>query len=311
MCQLSFINTHNAKINSLMALFLASHNSIQNPDGFGIFVNGKIYKTDSPGYLVTNVKQLATTDKPVMIHVRKASYKKDAKLEGKSHPFCFGSYILMHNGTLEPKSDKIPDKMIDSEFFTLKLSENGNETVSSLKQTMNNFMGKFAFLIYNKNEDKYYAVRGKTADLNYVGIVFNGVTGYIINTERDTLIRALIMLQNFYPDIELTEITELEKESIFVLEDTQITKIDSIKENEKPVVINIDYRNWKGGRQWYYDDYWNKDDEELQELVTLLVKNNYARIEDFLFWFFDETGVSPFSVEIGDIKAFLKSCSCS
>ncbi len=306
MCQLSYINLKNKKFNSLISLFLASHNSVLNPDGFGVFVNNRIYKSDMPGYMITNIKQICSTDKPIMMHVRKASVNSKNK-ENKAHPFAFGCYILMHNGTLEPKSGKIPDDMIDSEYFALELSKKGNRTVEALQETMKNFKGKFAFLIYNQDENSYYAVRGKTADLNIVRITIGDVSGFIINTETDTLVRALIMLENFYPDMKISKIEELDKESIYRVNDDGIEKVGELEENERASAYEL--RSF--GKPWYYYEHGINHDKDIETLMDKLLESRMETFEDLLFSFHNFYKVSPLSVPFEKIINFLDIfCEC-
>lgn len=305
MCQLSFVNLKNKKFNSIMSLFLASHNSILNPDGFGVFVNDRIYKSDMPGYMITNIKQICSTDNPIMMHVRKASVNSK-KNENKAHPFVFGCYVLMHNGTLEPQSGKIPDDMIDSEYFALELSKRGNRTVEALQETMKNFKGKFAFLIYNRDENSYYAVRGKTADLNIVNVSIGGTSGFIINTETDTLVRALIMLENFYPDTKVSKIEELDKESIYKINDDGIEKVGKLEENER---ISYELRSF--GKPWYYYEYGINRDKDIETLMDKLLESRMKTFEDLLFSFYNFYKVSPLSVSFEKIMSFLDTfCGC-
>ena len=122
-------------------------------------------------------------DKPIIAHVRAASVGTEVNKEN-AHPFETKDFILAHNGTLEFRKKEIKeewDKMceedetlkdkIDSEKFIIFLQKRYDESKNKkfcevIKGVANEFYGKFAFMIYAKQEDIYYIIRGRSATLH-------------------------------------------------------------------------------------------------------------------------------------------------
>ena len=288
MCQLTVVNTKNKELNAVLGTFLANINSLQNRDGFGAIVDGVVYKSEAPGFHLTNLLETFRTDTKILIHVRRAS-SNNANREKKQHPFKAGRYLLMHNGSLTPLGKSVPSTMIDSEFFASELGKaEGKNIVEKLEKTLKDFVGKFAFLIYDTKTGESYAVRGRTADLHIVSV--NG--GYIVNTEEDTLAAALVLAKNFYPDLVYGEIKALDTESVYFLGDSEVKKIGAVKEAFPQNVPITQYPT----APWYRQNQrMNKafDVDTVYEL-ELLLESYYTRFNK-----------SPFEASLNELKSYI------
>ena len=317
MCQLIFVNTRNKKLNQLLLLdLLYTDTREKNKDGFGFF--GRefgIVKTDfTPENTINLGELIGKLDFPTIAHVRQTSYinksKEKAGNEGKNnHPFRSKDFILAHNGTLTPKDWNIrteynKSNMIDSEFFLKKLQENyGGNFVDAIKKTTDMFYGKFAFLIYEKKNDKFYAVTGETAPLHISFVKEN--KGYIINTEEDSLKKVLILYKNqekllLNSSVEFKEPTKLEENSIFLLEKSGIKKIGSVEEEKEYAIATVNaysYGKWSNqttykkkenlnflekcfdvGMSLFEIDIFSK--EKIKKSISLLDRGEFRRLEE-------------------------------
>jgi hypothetical protein len=120
---------------------------------------------------------------------------------------------------------------------------------------MEKWTGKFAFLIYDRLLDKFYASNGKTADLYITYLVSIKVVkdaegkeveestklGYILNTGRLSLVDTLPVIEGimqiFGMNLVFTVPSELKDNSTFLLEDTDIVKVGDVVENTKVVPV--------------------------------------------------------------------------
>ena len=270
MCQLTFVNTNHSFANKLFTVNQALINSSgEHKDGFGIFSNEKIYKSEKCPWDITNFSESMgkiINDNPVLLHVRKASlvYAQKNINEEHTHPFESEHLILAHNGTLEGEKTLVGvgyAEMIDSQVFLAELekeySKNISDLATCLTTTMKLFTGKFAFLIYDKVYKLYYAARGESAALHIFPItIFDKnkeeiSSGYIINTELPALISGLTQFSNLLllnklrmnsASFSSKEITMLPENSIFLLGDT-VEKVGEIKENKRVIWENS---RWSG-----------------------------------------------------------------
>jgi predicted glutamine amidotransferase len=277
MCQLCFINCNDPSLNAALLVNASIINSQGHKDGWGFYWGGFLYKSSQCpsdlidiGILISKHKTIA----PIISHVRRASVTYGAKKNDNkfSHPFEGERFILAHNGTLESKNEaymndeKFKD-MIDSQIFhyTLEESAKKNPKLSFeklMKTVTDMFYGKFAFLVFDKLDSKYYALRGDTADLHYADLFFmknkeQVTSGYIINTEKQSLSDLLLTFNNniqvcragIYLDWDKLNIKLLEKNSIFLLGDTEIKKVGEVEQTTKPVKV------WEHAQQGWSDRY--------------------------------------------------------
>ena len=321
MCQLCFINLNNKVLNKAWAYASIYANSKKtHEDGFGISSGKNIYKHENSAWNLTNWTEHIKfiTDKPVMTHVRKASFVKGNKLVDDTkynHPFRTKSLILMHNGTLLKKdAKKFPnyklDEMVDSEVFLKVLSniynKNGHNLQPALQKAMDDFHGKFAFIIYEIIKDKYTIVRGKTALLHYLPLNTKKgdeiiPTGFVVNTEKESLYDSLCIAANFlinsnnvqinWEDENKEEI--LEAESIYEIEKFKINKIGELKENSEPVITTTWAKNHNYNNRNYVTHSFSTED--LRIARELFVFKNKWKISleylDLLFYYTFGTGL--------------------
>jgi len=251
MCQLTYVKIAEnvPEINRFLAL-LISINSIKNFDGWGIFnkEDELFYKSKEKAdrdenftSIFRNLQNISNT----MIHVRAVADKTTVK-DKNSHPFIKDNLVICHNGTLIRKvGSKSPD-IIDSEDFANILNDEVLKTsnmVTSIQNAYNNFYGKFAFLIYNKLDKNYYAVRGETALLHKADLKLTLPNGkiynfYIINTEKNSLEEAVFYFNIVMFDCNLAaNIKLLDMNTVYKLED-DVIPIGNVME-EKPVKQEI------------------------------------------------------------------------
>ena len=211
MCQLSFIHIpgdNNLEKTMLSVQFLVN-SRITHVDGWGFYTNGKLFKSKLNASLTSNLGDLINNfiigDEPIIAHVRAATSGTVIQREN-SHPFETKDLILAHNGTLgfrrkeyEENWEKLCEenekykKMIDSETFLTVLQQDYTDNPDKtfpvvIKDTMEKFYGKFAFLVYVKPEETYYVVRGRSATLWASQVLIKErPVGISINTEKSDL----------------------------------------------------------------------------------------------------------------------------
>lgn len=259
MCQLSFINSNNEKINGYLSILALTINSeSDHKDGFGFFSSAHkkpiVCNTEIANSTI-NQQFLKFNKNPVICHVRKASVKTTEKISGHNHPFINDNYVLAHNGTLTHTKLDLPPNLIDSQFFHQELLAEFYKNPENLfldifNKTMKNFTGKFAFLIYDISSKKYYAIRGM-ATLYIAYIKINGENiGYIINTEKgsiDKLIHyaetTIPLLFKVYPEFTSPEL--LKAETAFELKKDNIEEIGKVLEVATPYKQTVFYRNYE------------------------------------------------------------------
>jgi hypothetical protein len=250
MCELSF-----SDLGDLNQLFFVNQSIINalsnNHDGIGYIQSGKFWKSNLSGAKITNLgiltKDSITTD-PIAFHTRYAT-NKSLNEDCHSHPFAGDKLLLMHNGKLEKKDTTIlTHGKVDSEVFLedleAEIATNPDiPMVDLLPKVMDNWCGKFAFMIYDLRDSCFYVVRGTTADLHWTTVN----NRLIVNTEKKDLDRGVHLLRQLNQlasgnDLEVGEIKALETNSIYKFEpkDSVLEKIGEVKENKAPLVAS----NW-------------------------------------------------------------------
>jgi len=246
MCQLTYIFSSDLNLLKLAFHIIPTVNSLtDHQDGYGVYHNGKLYKTASQASRICfkNAGFIFDTKKPVLIHVRKAStFYRHLIKDQYSHPFESENFILAHNGTLSRKDFKREYDLIDSQLFLKTLEEKYvkvKDFCTAIKEAMDEYKGKFAFLIFEKNTGNYYAVVGKTANLHMLKLTDGKYNyGYILNTgEKDLSDSSTIIfdLYNSQANIRLNiqeKVVPLKNESIFLLTQDGPRLIGEIKETE-------------------------------------------------------------------------------
>jgi predicted glutamine amidotransferase len=263
MCQLTFVNLKDKKYNGVFTYNqLIVNTEKDHKDGFGFYTKGLLYKTALCPQVISNYHEILKdvfSEEPVIAHVRKASWvnnKKTTVEDEKAHPFETDQLIFSHNGTLTPKDkDVIYEEenkdLIDSQIFLNMLDKlyNGTNLVEALQETMKSFTGPFAFLIYSKVEDKFFAVRGTTKLLHYSkAIIHEEEQGYVLNTELPCLetniarFKTIISLTDEVP-FHFIKPELLQSNSVFELTDEGIKRIGEVTENF-PITQVITNTNW-------------------------------------------------------------------
>lgn len=250
MCQLTLCNLHNKELNKSLAYLLAREGGSVHDDGVGFMSTKSIWKTELSAPKITNLGKILNDeikdDNPLPLHIRSAT-KGIPVTKENAHPFDGKYFTLMHNGTLvkNKKSESVAESNIDSDSleFLNVLDEltkaSPKEKFETLfEKAMSNFGGKFAFIIKDKRSDTLYVVRGRSATL-YISYakLGNKKLGYIINTDAETIRKSLHVFVNIansfgQGNIEFTEPTILESESIFVAENFDIKRIGKAREND-------------------------------------------------------------------------------
>jgi predicted glutamine amidotransferase len=256
MCELSFIALTDNSVNAAVAYALAFIDGVRNQDGVGFYFCNKLWKSPMTASTITNLFGIIDSHSegeseysPIILHTRFATAGiggvKSVTREG-AHPYETDRYVLAHNGTLKPKvvlseeEKKAIGSMTDSEYFLQELTkEPSTDILTALNEAMKKFTGKFAFLIFDKTERRYYAVRGWSATLFKIPVRVNGESvGYVVNTEKADLIASMILGTNIchaYLGTKLewssTEIVELERESLYELGEYEVTRLGKVTEN--------------------------------------------------------------------------------
>lgn len=250
MCQLTYSNLHGSYMNSLMVYELAIIGSEKHDDGCGMICsNNKIWKTEMSAANIINLGDIldgyVTDRKPIPFHIRSATWGIEVKKEN-SHPFDGKHYILMHNGTLLLRNGEEPkDKKHDSDSarFLKELDDAKDKNPMAnfekiFNIAMDNFAGKFAFIIREKETSKDYIIRGKTAELWITTVKDNNKNiGYVINTSDITMkdafhqfINISAMMRISEGELEWSKPELLKAETIFEATDMNLVEIGSSKE---------------------------------------------------------------------------------
>lgn len=261
MCQLLLANIGKPALNRMFTTLQLMESSTGNTDGTGIMsvdLDGpRIWKTYLAAKNIENlgnsVKDLIINNKPVIGHVRSAS-KGIAVSNDNAHPFVGARFTLAHNGKLYRKEEAVAysnfsddtslgsdSKMFLEELEIDALAHPDMPFVDLLNLTMSKFKGKFAFMIYDSLNLKYYVVRGNTADLHRANIysVEEGerkLLGFVVNTKKislqDGLAETLQLGQLVTGTVLVADpITELAKETVYEVQGKDLIVIGTIKEN--------------------------------------------------------------------------------
>lgn len=258
MCQITYANLHDKKLNALMVYLLTSTGADKHDDGVGFMCSAnQIWKTEKAANKISNLGYILhlniPDDRPVPAHIRMATSGIPI-LEKNAHPFIDKNYVLLHNGTLVQLKDTRGKEESDSELFLKTLEEariaagkEGN-FVDIFNTAMSQFTGKFAFVIKDRAQNKDYIIRGKLAELWFTPVlkVIKGKKekevpiGYFVNTSKDTSTKAIEVFQNVAPiftehKFSFGETTLLKEETIFVAQDFELEVVGKTKEVPTPV----------------------------------------------------------------------------
>jgi predicted glutamine amidotransferase len=316
-----------------MIYLLGKNGSEKHDDGTGfICPDNMIWKTDMSANKITNLGSIInsniTNDSPVPFHIRSATYGIEVTKEN-AHPFHGKHFILMHNGTLLPRDGKEPtDKKNDSDSlrFLKALDEckdiNPDRTFEEIfNDAMQNFAGKFAFIIRERETSYDYIVRGRTAELYISELTVDLIKkGYVINTSKDTMIESFRELVNIWDIshdavIQFSQPTILEMESIFSANEVGITKIGNAievspkKETNYPIADDYNWRGYNPHSRG--DSFLDGVGKETKEIVEKAVKiyeflhEHGMSLTDFQLMIMISGGVSILELTEEDLEMFI------
>lgn len=287
MCQLILTNLNKPELNKIFMSLLIQIDSMGNQDGTGVLVVNKdsvsVWKTAIAGDEISNLgiilRENILSKSPVLGHVRSAS--KGIKVDdSNAHPFSGKRFVIAHNGRLYGKDEVVSnyyanddtsmtsDSLLFLERIEREASKNKEMSVKDIiNNSMKDFKGKFAFMLYDKSTGKHYVIRGSTADLHMSILVettydkiekkdVRSPIGYIVNTKKSSLNDALkigIPIAQMISGklIDNDPIFELDKESIYEVGKTGLIKLGEIKEN--PVYSpTTSYINGHSNNSRYY-----------------------------------------------------------
>lgn len=288
MCQLTIINSNNYIINKNFLNLLLYNNSLNNPDGTGVFsYNTKsIVKSKHPAYnLIDDLEEFLTKNKSnlYIAHVRKASTNRANINEKFAHPFNVNNYLVFHNGTF----DKMPINAdtTDTLEFAKLLDENySGNIINDFNKVYKG--GKFALIIYDKNKDKIFILKGDSANLYKFELAYNNTTINIINTEEETLLNTVNQLNiasKFFKiknDIKIINVEDIPKNTCYEynINDGKLIKIGEIKEIKYAyTTFSVNDTNTKflptTGRNTFLE---NLKELSLSLEIDLLLHKNYG-----------------------------------
>lgn len=282
MCQLTFLQGDAPIVKAMLGNLTLTNANDNNKDGHGFYFFkpiSKYYRTkDSGSDLVFNSDYWDIVEKcvgdndevAVLSHVRSASIGFKAVKTLNAHPFIVDNIILAHNGTLDTDNEKLEIKnRIDSFWFAHRLAAIVNKkklTPEHIAKTMEDFTGKFAFLIVDLSQPtKLFIVKGRTADLHYG--IWKDKAGnnrcYTINTSKMNMynIAAPMFWRSIIGEditLEKDAIVEFEDESIYIW-DTKTKLLEKtdveIKERYPVVKTTTHHANSREGDNGYWNNY--------------------------------------------------------
>lgn len=354
MCQLILTNLGNKKLNQIAtAIAIQAGAAAGNNDGTGIMtVRGStpsVWKTAMSGGEMLDLGRVSascvTGDSPVIAHVRAAS-KGIVISEENAHPFEGERFILAHNGRLYHSGEKVEYTTTgntgvssDSLDFLTELEKQAVEHpdkdfLGIANEAMKKFMGKFAFLIFDKSDSTYYICRGSTAPLHIAHMykdyeyqesyddkgnlefstLLKDHAGFIVMTQKNSLNDACTLIT---PQLQIStgdntifsDPIELDKDTVYKVVGDSITVVGKLEENP---VVYATYTQQTGNKLLNQstrtsnvdltNDFWRHAD-----VVFSFMKNNFLSIEDIDFLFMTLLGVPIAACSVKDIELFVET----
>ena len=345
MCQLLLVNTNNVELNRVFLPTMLQIDSVGNGDGTGWHtVTGKkrfMYKSaKSAGDILDlglDVREYVDSTHSIMAHVRSAS-KGMPITEENAHPFCGDRFTLAHNGRLYPKDEVVKyttttDTSVssDSLVFLQSLEKAAKKSpelpfLDILNNTMANFKGKFAFMIYDGKTGEQYVIRGATADLHKIEIGSispkdNLVTkiGYLVNTRKNSLEDAVslsIQVAQAVTGIRLAwgPTIELEKNTVYRADGVDLVEIGKVVENPVTYVSEPTYYNGYNGYHSSRRAHGGENDNPNIQLpvwrfaqqISTFMKSHFLGIYDIDAIMDMFLGVSMADASIDDLERFVR-----
>lgn len=295
-------------------------NTILNKDGTGLFIvnDEKMFKDKDEGAIVVDKEEYKSFVRENLVHdptttishVRAASKDFKEICDENCHPFEIDNLVLAHNGTLEPKDDKLKVKdKIDSYWFLARLARevNGEKlTPKHISDAMNDFYGKFALLIYDKLQpNKVFVVRGRTASLYYSYFSEtedeNNNVGFMINTTEDQIEQfvSLLLLEMFTgKSYVYGEPESLDRESIYIFDRKTgvLEKTEQDIKEKSPPKTTTKSRRWNSRYNGRYSNWGEKKNitNSFVEEILDAAKVKDLTIEELNMIFYMLYGISIF-----------------
>lgn len=267
------------KSNSSKIKILALYNEERGGHATGIYSDkhGIIKDTLSANEFCANYNKKMTADSLLIGHTRYATHGKNIK--NNAHPFIFNNVIGAHNGVINNYKDIAQQYnkkiIVDSECIFLAIANN----LHNEEEILPEIIGAMA-IAYTKNDGILYLYR-RTNPI-YIGYTKEGL--YYSSIE-DSL-----------KAINCFKISSLDENIIYMINQSKIIKVTKVK---KPITNSI--INWQDfkvdksydfSNQYDYDDYQDLPSYSYEELLSLGVDNDDARIlstfslieqEDYLY----------------------------
>lgn len=354
MCLLSLVNLHNEELNKKLLLLMQSFGSTVHKDGWGVLAcSGYYVKSELPANFTPDygneLRIVNSGDERILGHIRQASPLIPVTVEN-SHPFTKDSIAFMHNGKLTPKEEskfiltyevdeekedkgivtvskkkvKYSDSKIFFDHFMGIMEQNKDkDAIKALKSAMEDFYGKFAFIINVASSNTTYIVKGKTADL-HISYLLNPedgekVLGYVVHTNKDILDMCGVVLSNLQQlegksPVYLSIPKPLESESIYIARKFGIEKVDTIKENDAPATTYYygragTWTEWDGERGtqiWKQNDAKNSTEQKFINIIKNFMREYSLSRSDLQRIFFEHYGVSLLEVDDEILRHFCK-----
>jgi predicted glutamine amidotransferase len=219
--------------------------------------------------------------------------------------------VDVKTGELKTKMVKRSDSLIFFEelmqvYTEISEKDTGNKLdsratmVKALKDTMEKFTGKFAFLISDGTD--HYVVRGRTADL-YVSYLRqeasleSTVYGFMVDTGKDVLSEALGLVSNLRQlrgdsPLHYSYPAMLENNSIFVLEKAGLTRLAPIYENSATVYSTPWTREGVSGGRNFTPDIHTKAGE-----TSKANPDELEKLHQRIFTFMTDYCLSPWDIQ--------------
>lgn len=334
MCMLHYVYSEDA---SFAKRFIVTVSNISanggNKDGFGVYTRETgLYKTKNGANILLGGYGVLSADNlnEIMAHTRAASPGM-AVTDELAHPFEVkdsGRFIGAHNGRLYDKNEYVTQynygvhQTSDNEkessggsdskkfFEHLESVHNGKPLPECLNVAMEEFRGKFAFLIFDKEENVFYAARGTTAKLYSSNVTLDKKRiGYVITTGEDALISALVILENIYGIegriLTFTSPALMKEETIFRL-GKAVKEVGSIKEKSPQTYTSVYTRVYTNAPTVINGVAASEEEKNIGRIISFMT-DHFLSAVDIDLLFFASFGHGILAATTEEVDEFVKS----
>lgn len=111
-----------------------------------------------------------------------------------NHPFCYGRFIVSHNGIIENANDLYGGNIgVDSRVIPFILDQSLRYTPSQdipslISNVISKLKGTYSLWIYDTTDNKIYIIRNDTTLFNYGTEFSSSNTGYLIEVPQHQLL---------------------------------------------------------------------------------------------------------------------------